>query len=160
RMGTSGYLLRNSAASELSRAIREVFAGRSYVTPLVTGVSDRKVDRTLEGKNQKLRGRRREVLRLLAEGHSMKEIAGLLNITPRTVAVHKYTMMKDLEVQSTRSCCDSPWSTTSLPRDTRIAQQNGPQCNEALWAEVKAAGYPLDRQAGYPILKLFGAIPG
>ena len=101
RSGASGYLLKRSAASELATAIREVMRGRSYVTPLMTGGL---VDSLMQSKNtpdSDLTARQREVLQLLAEGHSMKEIAGLLKLTPRTVAFHKYEMMKRLNVTST-----------------------------------------------------------
>ena len=103
RAGTSGYLLKNSAASELVQAIKEVSQGRSYVTPQATqGLVDnflRKSDATTPPRE--LSPRQREVLQLLAEGHSMKEIARILKITPRTVAFHKYTMMEELGIKST-----------------------------------------------------------
>ncbi len=73
--------------------------GRSYITPLVTeGVvgSLQQVDQPA----QQLTPRQREVLQLLAEGHSMKEVGNLLNLTPRTVAFHKYRMMEQLKVKS------------------------------------------------------------
>ena len=102
RAGASAYLLKHSAASELMVAIREVMQGRSYVTPLLTealmGVllnnDGRKPDRVLTS-------RQREVLQLLAEGRSMKEVAAVLNLTPRTVAFHKYQMMEQLKIKST-----------------------------------------------------------
>jgi DNA-binding NarL/FixJ family response regulator len=102
RAGASAYLLKRSAASELLTAIREVMQGRSYVTPLVT---EGLVGSLINADNRKgggeLTPRQREVLQLLAEGHSMKEVAGLLNLTPRTVAFHKYRMMEQLKVKST-----------------------------------------------------------
>jgi DNA-binding NarL/FixJ family response regulator len=102
RIGASGYLLKNSAASELLQAIHEVFEGRSYVTPLATqGLLDSFLQKSESGKaNSGLSPRQREVLQLLAEGHTMKEIAGLLKIAPRTVAFHKYTMMETLGIKS------------------------------------------------------------
>ncbi|HET6574372.1 MAG TPA: response regulator transcription factor [Fimbriiglobus sp.] len=102
RVGASGYLLKNSAASELLQAIREVSRGRSYVTPLATrGLVDTLIH-TAEpvAKPAELSLRQREVLQLLAEGHTMKETARLLKITPRTVAFHKYTMMELLGLRS------------------------------------------------------------
>jgi DNA-binding NarL/FixJ family response regulator len=102
RAGASGYLLKRSAASELTTAIREVMQGRSYVTPLITadlvGTLLRSDDRP---PTQELTPRQREVLQLLAEGRSMKEVASVLNLTPRTVAFHKYRMMEQLKVKST-----------------------------------------------------------
>jgi DNA-binding NarL/FixJ family response regulator len=102
RSGASGYLLKRSAASELMVAIKEVMLGRSYITPLVaTGL----VGSLLHSDELKAGGvltsRQREVLQLLAEGHSMKEVASVLNLTPRTVAFHKYRMMESLKVKST-----------------------------------------------------------
>jgi DNA-binding NarL/FixJ family response regulator len=102
RAGASAYLLKNSAASELSKAIREVFEGRSYVTPLATkGLVDsiRHESEPLTSKGASS-PRQREVLQLLAEGHTMKEIARILHITARTVAFHKYSMMKELGIKS------------------------------------------------------------
>jgi DNA-binding NarL/FixJ family response regulator len=102
RLGASGFLLKNSAASELLHAIREVSRGRSYITPLATQGLMEKLLRTPEStaKSAELSARQREVLQLLAEGHTMKEIARLLKITPRTVAFHKYAMMEQLGVSS------------------------------------------------------------
>ena len=102
RLGASGYVLKNSAASELLQAIREVAQGRSYVTPLMTRelVDALLVPHEPAGKLVELSARQREVLQLLAEGHTMKEIAHLLKITPRTVAFHKYSMMELLGVKS------------------------------------------------------------
>jgi DNA-binding NarL/FixJ family response regulator len=102
RVGASGFLLKNSAASELLQAIREVHEGRSYVTPLATqGLVDSFLQKSEASKgNTELSPRQREVLQLLAEGHTMKEVARLLHITPRTVAFHKYTMMETLGIKS------------------------------------------------------------
>jgi len=102
RAGASAYVLKRSAASELMTAIREVVQGRSYITPLITeGVvgSLLNVDET---KNRhELTPRQVEVLQLLAEGRSMKEVARVLDLTPRTVAFHKYRMMEQIGVKST-----------------------------------------------------------
>lgn len=102
RSGAAGFLLKNSAASELSRAIEEVSQGRSYVTPLATQgmVQTLLHDPQPAAKAPELSLRQREVLQLLAEGHTMKEIARLLRITARTVAFHKYSMMEDLGIKS------------------------------------------------------------
>jgi DNA-binding NarL/FixJ family response regulator len=102
RSGASAYLLKRSAASELSTAIREVMQGRSYITPLVAeGLVGSLLHVDEKKPAQELTSRQREVLQLLAEGHSMKEIASVLNLTPRTVAFHKYRMMEQLKVKST-----------------------------------------------------------
>jgi DNA-binding NarL/FixJ family response regulator len=102
KLGASGYLLKSSAASELVHAIREVLRGRSYVTPLITEGMVGSFVQNLKNKkpSHKLTLRQKEVLQLLAEGRSMKEVAAILNVTPRTVAFHKYTMMEQLNVKT------------------------------------------------------------
>ena len=102
RSGASGYLLKRSAVSELGTAIREVMQGRSYITPLIAGdLMGSLLDRNVQNTPEALTPRQREILQLLAEGHSMKEIAAVLDVTPRTVAFHKYRMMEQLQVKST-----------------------------------------------------------
>ena len=102
RRDASGYLLKSSAASELTQAIREALLGRKYVSPVI---AEQMVSRSLQpGQPQKadeLRPREREVLQLLAEGKSMKEAAGILNISPRTVEFHKSRMMEALGMSNT-----------------------------------------------------------
>jgi DNA-binding NarL/FixJ family response regulator len=102
RCGASGFLLKNSAASELLLAIQEALQDRSYVTPLATQgmVSTFLHEQKPAKKTADLSTRQREVLQLLAEGHTMKEIARILQITSRTVAFHKYTMMEELGIRS------------------------------------------------------------
>jgi DNA-binding NarL/FixJ family response regulator len=102
RIGAVGYLLKRSAASELTTAIREVVQGRSYVTPLITNDLIGTLLRPPETpRGRDLTPRQREVLQLLAEGRTMKEIAAVLNISPRTVAFHKYEMMVQLKLSTT-----------------------------------------------------------
>jgi DNA-binding NarL/FixJ family response regulator len=103
RLGASGYLLKSSAAIELFTAIELALAGKIYITPLVTkglplGIFLRQA---VKPGVEKLTARQREVLQLLAEGRAMKEIAGLLNVTARTVAFHKYTIMEQLNLKTT-----------------------------------------------------------
>jgi len=102
RAGASAYLLKRSAASELRTALDEVMRGRSYVTPLVTGgMVEALLDHGKGPQPAELTPRQREVLQLLAEGRSMKEVATVLNLAPRTIAFHKYEMMKQLGITST-----------------------------------------------------------
>jgi DNA-binding NarL/FixJ family response regulator len=76
--------------------------GRAYVTPLVTDGLVGSLMRPEEHRpRHELTPRQREVLQLLAEGRSMKEVATLLDLTPRTVAFHKYRMMEQLGVKTT-----------------------------------------------------------
>jgi DNA-binding NarL/FixJ family response regulator len=102
RLGASAYLLKTSAATELQRAIREVVRGGYYVTPLMTkGMVGSFVQNFKRRKSTSpLTLRQKEVLQLLAEGRSMKEVAFVLNVSPRTVAFHKYTMMEHLQIRS------------------------------------------------------------
>jgi DNA-binding NarL/FixJ family response regulator len=99
RLGASGYVLKSSAAQELKQAIQEVLRGRSYITPLITQevVGSLMVPRA---ERQELTIRQREVLQLLAEGRSMKEVGAILDVTPRTVAFHKYRMMEQLRLKT------------------------------------------------------------
>jgi DNA-binding NarL/FixJ family response regulator len=102
RMGASGFLLKSSAASELFTAIEHAMEGRKYVTSLITkglplGVF---MDEARSPGTEKLTPRQREVLQLLSEGHAMKEVAARLDITARTVAFHKYSMMEALGLKT------------------------------------------------------------
>lgn len=99
RLGASGYVLKSSAAHELKQAIREALRGRSYITPLITRDV---VGSLIQQRHQRpeLTMRQREVLQLLAEGRSMKEAAAILDLTPRTVAFHKYRMMEQLHLKT------------------------------------------------------------
>jgi len=99
RLGASGYVLKSSAAQELKQAIQEALRGRSYITPLIT----RDVVGSLieqRAPRHELTTRQREVLQLLAEGKSMKEVGAILDLTPRTVAFHKYRMMEQLRLKT------------------------------------------------------------
>src|ERR1044072_870565 len=88
RLGASAFVLKNSAATELLQAIRQVVRGGYYVTPLMTkGMDCSFVQNFKQRKNKySLTLRQKEVLQLLAEGRSMKEVAFVLNVSPRTVA--------------------------------------------------------------------------
>ena len=102
RLGASAYVLKNSAGGELQTAIRQVVRGGFYVTPLMTtGMVGSFVQNFKRRKaTLSITPRQKEVLQLLAEGRSMKEAAFVLNVSPRTVAFHKYTMMERLHIRS------------------------------------------------------------
>jgi DNA-binding NarL/FixJ family response regulator len=103
RAGASGYLLKHSASRELMLAIQEVLKGASYLSPRITGGAVASLLRgpDLEaGKSRELTSRQRQVIQLLAEGRSMKEIADILTISLRTVAAHKYRIMDLLEIKT------------------------------------------------------------
>jgi DNA-binding NarL/FixJ family response regulator len=101
RAGASGYVLKHSAGEELIRAIDEVLAGRVYLTPLLTKDVITTLTEPTSQPVVRLTPRQREVLRLIAEGRRMKEIAATLQLSRRTVETHKYEMMRALGVQST-----------------------------------------------------------
>ncbi len=100
--GASAYLLKTSAASELTKAIHEVFKGRLYVTPSIARAMEDSFIRNPEIKHvsKELTPRQREVLQLLAEGRPMKEAAYILDVSTRTIAFHKYRMMEQLKLKS------------------------------------------------------------
>ena len=102
RLGASAFLVKHSAGSELLQALREVVRGRYYITPLMTRDMDGSFVQNFKQRHSKstLTLRQKEVLQLLAEGHSMKQVAVVLNMSPRTVAFHKYTMMERLHIKS------------------------------------------------------------
>jgi DNA-binding NarL/FixJ family response regulator len=103
RVGASAFVLKQSAGEELIQAIHEVIQGRAYLTPLI---AKDMITVLMEAKDQrgevgKLTPRQREVLQLIAEGRTMKEVAGILNISARTAETHKYEMMEVLGVHTT-----------------------------------------------------------
>jgi DNA-binding NarL/FixJ family response regulator len=100
--GASGYLLKTSAVPELVMAVKEALDGRVYISPQVTKdtLSDFLRTHRRDRDSKSLTPRQREVLQLLAEGHSVKEAASVLNVTTRTVAFHKYRIMATLGLRT------------------------------------------------------------
>jgi DNA-binding NarL/FixJ family response regulator len=117
RLGASAYLLKNSAGAELLRAIREVVRGGVYVTPLMTKDMVGSFIQNLKRRKSthRLTLRQKEVLQLLAEGRSMKEAAFILNVSPRTVAFHKYTMMDHLSIKSSAELIEYAMRSSLVP---------------------------------------------
>jgi DNA-binding NarL/FixJ family response regulator len=102
RAGASAYLLKQAAGVELTQAVERVLKGGTYITPSAAKGLD---DIALRDPKDRKRAseptaRQRQVIQLLAEGRTMKEVAKLLYITPRTVAAHKYTAMELLQVKT------------------------------------------------------------
>ena len=103
RRGASGYVLKQSAAEDLRLAIRKVLQGASYLSPLVARET---VTFLIHQKQEPASNdtpitlRQSEILQLLAQGNSMKQVAGILNLKPGTVAFHKYRMMEKLKVKT------------------------------------------------------------
>jgi DNA-binding NarL/FixJ family response regulator len=102
RRGASGYVLKQSAGTELLLAVRKVNRGESYLSPLVaketvTFLLNKGLPLTEE---KRITRRQSEVLQLLAEGLSMKQVASVIDIKPGTVAFHKYRMMETLNIST------------------------------------------------------------
>jgi DNA-binding NarL/FixJ family response regulator len=101
--GASGYLLKTCASSEMVMAVRDALRGKTYLS---RAMSRDAIDclrwqhRELVEENQRLTDRQREVLQLLAEGKVMKEVGGILHMTTRTVAYHKYRIMEVIGAKS------------------------------------------------------------
>ncbi len=103
RAGASGYILKHSAVTELLNAIKEVLAGRVYITPRI---SKEMLGLCLHSSHQNaltrpaITPRQAEVLRLIAQGLTMKEVAAALDISKRTAEAHKYQMMEHLGLRT------------------------------------------------------------
>jgi DNA-binding NarL/FixJ family response regulator len=102
RRGASAYLPKHAAAAELVSAARTVLRGKSYLSPLITKETFEFLLRSDKSHSEQRRitMRQREVLQLLAEGLSMKEVAYTLKIRPGTVAFHKYRIMSTLGLKT------------------------------------------------------------
>jgi DNA-binding NarL/FixJ family response regulator len=104
RAGALGYVLKTSAGEELITAIREAAQGRAYLSSLI---AKDLIDILIEAKSPyageegPLTARQREVLQLVAEGRTMKEVAAILNISQRTAESHKYEIMRVLGLETT-----------------------------------------------------------
>jgi two-component system response regulator NreC len=101
RAGAKGIILKNHAAEELLRAIREALSGRMYMSPEVSRV----LLEAYQGKNElrpdPLSGRERQVLQLIAEGKTTKEVAALFQISIKTVETHRTRIMTKLDIHDT-----------------------------------------------------------
>ena len=101
--GASGYLVKTCAAAELVLAVREALRGKTYLSRTL---SQDAIDclrwqhKKMANEDERLTDRQREVLQLLAEGKAMKEVGGILHMTTRTVAFHKYRIMEALGARS------------------------------------------------------------
>lgn len=103
RRGAVAYLLKTCAATELVSAVREVLKGKCYMSrtlPRDTVGYLKRQEKKMVDEEARLTERQREVLQLLAEGKVMKEVGGILNMTTRTVAFHKYRIMEVLGARS------------------------------------------------------------
>jgi DNA-binding NarL/FixJ family response regulator len=104
RSGAAGYVLKDASADDLVQAIRTVVSGRRYLSPVL---SERAVDAYAQkateagpAKHEMLTGREREVLQLVAEGHTSSEIGARLALSPRTVETHRASLMRKLGLRT------------------------------------------------------------
>jgi DNA-binding NarL/FixJ family response regulator len=100
RRGASGYVLKQSAGTEVLHAVRKVNRGESYLSPLlaketVTFLLNKRQPLV---KEKRITKRQSEILQLLASGLSMKQVASVIDVKPGTVAFHKYRMMETLNI--------------------------------------------------------------
>jgi DNA-binding NarL/FixJ family response regulator len=99
KAGAAGYLLKNIDRDELENAIRTVFKGGKYFSPEITSILADTIARPAEAGTE-ITPREKEVLQLVARGHSTKQIADQLGISIRTVETHRINMLKKLEVSN------------------------------------------------------------
>jgi DNA-binding NarL/FixJ family response regulator len=101
RAGAAGYVLKSSPSSEIVTAIQEAMRGRTHISAVVaSGVLGGLIDRDGKKRAAELTVRQKETLQLIAEGKSPKEIAAILNVSPRTVEFHKYRIMEATGVRT------------------------------------------------------------
>lgn len=106
KVGAHGFLLKQSAASELPQAIDSVLKGKHYLTP---SIAKPMIDQALraqeapnvKGDEKELTPRQREILQLIGEGRGTKEIATLLNLSVKTIQFHKSCLMQELDIHTT-----------------------------------------------------------
>jgi DNA-binding NarL/FixJ family response regulator len=103
RLGASGYVLKRSGWSELSRAIEAALAGKQYVSSALSAVLEQPpvLPPVMSESGRPLTDRQRQILKLVAAGYTAREIGRMLHITSKTVEFHKGRLMRQLELQST-----------------------------------------------------------
>ena len=106
KVGAHGFLLKQSAVSELPQAIKAVLSGRHYLTPLIAKpvidhALNAKTTEEMKGTVAELTPRQREILQLIGEGKGTKDIATLLDISVKTVQFHKACLMEELNMHTT-----------------------------------------------------------
>jgi DNA-binding NarL/FixJ family response regulator len=103
RLGASGYVLKRSGWSELSRAIEAALAGKQYVSSALSAVLEQPpvLPPVMSESGRPLTDRQRQILKLVAAGYTAREIGRMLHITSKTVEFHKGRLMRQLQLQST-----------------------------------------------------------
>lgn len=106
KAGARGYLLKDSADTDLIRGVAAVASGKSFFSPAVAKIMlddyvRRMADRGIVDRYESLSEREREILQLVAEGHSNKQVADLLSVSPATVETHRAHILQKLDVHNT-----------------------------------------------------------
>jgi len=99
--GASGYVLKDAAGDELVTAVRQVLSGNIYLSSRIARQVMSAISSPATPSKEKITPRQLEVLQLVVSGRTMKEVAAVLELSPRTVETHKYVMMQTLGVQTT-----------------------------------------------------------
>ena len=100
KLGAVGFVLKRAAASELLTAVFQVLEGKAYITPNLRAETPFEREARARQYSKELTPRQLEVLQLLAEGRPIKETAGILNISEKTVMFHKYRIMEDFNLKN------------------------------------------------------------
>lgn len=101
--GAAGYVLKDTPAEKLASVLRDVHGGGKYVSPEVLNgllLDDHGQAERLEGSKPSLTPRETEVMKLLAEGHTVRKIAGMLGVSMKTVDAHKFNLMRKLDIHN------------------------------------------------------------
>jgi DNA-binding NarL/FixJ family response regulator len=101
KIGVQGYILKNIERYDLEKAIISIFDGGKYFSPIVTNILAESVARPEQNMVSELTPREIQVLELVAEGHSTKQVADKLGIGTRTVESHRVNMLKKMKVSNT-----------------------------------------------------------
>lgn len=99
--GAAGFVVKHSASDEIRDALAAVLGGRTYVSPAVERRSGIRPGDESHRDGRRLTPQQRRVVQLVAEGHTVKQIARALMLSPKTVEFHKYRVMRDLGLRST-----------------------------------------------------------
>ena len=130
RNGAAAYVLKDSSAADLVRAVREAVAGRRYLSP---PLSEPAIDTYLEKARktgtldiyETLTSREREVLQLVAEGHTTPEVAGKLFISPRTVETHRANLLHKLGLRTQTDLIRFALQRGILPMEAKAPKREG-----------------------------------
>jgi DNA-binding NarL/FixJ family response regulator len=128
RLGASAYVLKQSGTDEYLTAIRKVMRGDSYLSSLIARETiDYLLRRPKRENLRRITRRQSEILQLLAEGKSMKAVANLLDISPGTVAFHKYDMMERLGIETNAGLLQYAMRNSMIPveRDWTVMDSSG-----------------------------------